>query len=509
VGRTGGYASDAPVAIQAALVDASGPVLGARGEAEVAHPGGGRETLRLADDGRGADAAADDGVYTALYRRTTTSSVTGLPETAPGSAGSYRVRFTMFAADGTPVRHDALSFWVGAGPTDDADGDGLLDRYEALHGCLADSTPADDPDGDRLSSSAERAEGTDPCESDSDGGGEHDGSEIARRGGNPFDARDDLLSAPGWLSLVTRVAELHVPDDPRFVPQPNANLLRVPSAREYALLSIERREVAGATQLPWLERARVDPRALGGAFLDAGLAPGLTFEYRLRGIDADGNESAVSPVVAATVKQDPLAPIGALRLLAGPRTDDATLDLAIDLYGEDDPGSIDMRVGRARDRLAYAAYRATTRIDTIAPAEPTPMLVTAQLRDAALNESQRYAEEIIVHPRGSLGSIRGRVDRGTTAGDGGVLVRLVGRPADPVAVSEADGSFELDDLLPGTYEVQFLDPYAAGFRGGVVVAAGDVTDVGVVAVPEPGALAAALAALASLWLRRRYAGGSR
>jgi hypothetical protein len=408
----------------------------------------------------------------------------------------------MFKADGTPVRHDALSFWVGQGPTNDADGDGLLDRYEALHACLADTAASDDPDGDRLSSSQEHAAGTDPCNSDTDEGGENDGSEVAR-GGNPIAPRDDLLPTPGWFSLVTRINE-HLEVDPRYVPQPFANLLRVPSADAYALLLIERRETAGATSLPWMERARIDPRTLGGVWLDANLPAGLTFEYRMRGIDAAGNESALSPTLAATVKQDPLAPIGALRILHGPRTDDPVVNLAVDLYG-DAPGEIEMQVGNPRERLAYQAYRAITSVDAITPEAPTPMLIAAKLRDASGNESQVYSDEIVVYPRGALGDVRARVERVGGGGDAAIFVRLAGLGDGPVATSGEDGVVVLPDLLPGTYTVEFIeqDGKVGALKMDVVVEAGEETDLGVVAVPEPSALAAALAVWASLWMQKR------
>ena len=513
VGRTGGFASALPVLVQASLLDAAGPVTGAVGEAEVEHPDGSLETLHLADDGIGADAAAADGVYTARFRRTTAWSTSGLPETVPGARGSYRVkvRFPNLPGAAGNGRFDEHAFWVGVGDAIDTDGDGLLDRYEDQHACLADSLASEDPDGDGLSSTQELAAGTDPCSSDTDEGGEHDGSEIAR-GGNPLDPRDDRLPAPGFFALVTRINELHVPQDPRTVPQPNANLLRVPSAPEYALLLIERRERNGATALPWTERTRVDPRTLGGVWLDAGLAPGLTFEYRMRGIDAEGNESALSPTIEAQVKTDPLAPIGSLRIPGSRRTDDPSFDVAVDLYLEDDPGAIEMQVGPASARNAFEPYAQTKSIDTQTPLEPEPLLVVATLRDAAGNESLRYAEEIVVHPRGTLGDLRARVDRANGGSDAGVLVRLAGLPGELMALSDANGDVWLPNLLPGDYTVEFVEPDGSigAVAPGVLVSAGEETDLGTVLVPEPGALAAAFAALAALvGVRRRYAGGSR
>jgi Mg-chelatase subunit ChlD len=512
VGRTGGSAAALPVAIGAALVGPSGPITGAVGEAEVEHPDGTTETLLLADDGRGDDAAADDGVYTATFRRTTAWSATGLPETVPGTRGSYRVAVRFPRLPGAlpdDGRFDAFSFWVGLGDANDGDGDGLFDRYEEIHDCLAGTAAAADPDGDRLSSTEEHLAGTDPCESDTDEGGENDGSELAR-GGNPIDPRDDLLPAPGFFSLVTRINELHVPQDPRYVPQPSSNLLRVPAAKEYALLLIERRETAGGTSLPWTERARVDPRTLGGVWLDAGLVPGLAFEYRMRGIDASGNESAVSRTVSGVVKLDPLAPIGALRIPGNRRTDDPQIDVAIDLYGEEDPAAIQMRVGAAHGRGSFETYRATKTIDVPAPAEPTPMLVLATLRDAAGNESLPYAEEIVVHPRNSLGDVRASIERPEGASPAGVVVRLAGLPGEPFAVSGKDGAVALTDLLPGVYTVEFVEPDGSvAVSLPTVVLGGGATDLGTVSVPEPDAIAGAIAALVALGIRARTVGRSR
>jgi hypothetical protein len=504
VGRTGGFASDVPVEVEAAVV-AAAPVAVAGIEHVFALPESGDEVLVVFQNG---DQRGDDGVFRTRFRRTITSSATGLPETLPGSIGSYgiRTRATGRDADGHAYeRFDEQWFWVGASPATDSDGDGLRDVYEATTPCLdpdvADA--ASDPDADRLGAAAERLAGTDPCHADTDGGGEHDGSEIAR-GADPNDPRDDALPAPGWLSVVSRISELHVPDDPRFVPQPFAILLRVPSAPSYDRLLIERRRTGTANPEPFVELARPDPRALGGAFLDAGLGAGATYEYRVRGVDADGNESAPSRVVTATVKADPLAPIGALRVVGGPRTDALAVDLAIDLYGDDDPAQIEMQIEQEGVRGGgYEAYAPIQTLTLRPVTAPTSKLVQATLRDDAGNESQTYVASVLQYPAGSLGSIHGTVQTEDGAPAGGVLVQLAGLPAEARVVTAPDGSFALDGLLPGTYGVELLDLPHVGFRGGVVVAAGDVTEIGVVPVPEPGALAAALVALAAL--ARRYA----
>ncbi|MBN2383113.1 proprotein convertase P-domain-containing protein [bacterium] len=86
-----------------------------------------------------------------------------------------------------------------AGPTTfeiiltDSDDDGLPDVYENAHPCLdpgIDDTEAD-PDYDYLSNESEFGLGTDPCDGDSDGGGDNDGSEL-NNGRKTDDFEDDL-----------------------------------------------------------------------------------------------------------------------------------------------------------------------------------------------------------------------------------------------------------------------------------------------------------------------------
>jgi len=487
-GPAGSFDRGLPVAVQAALVDASGPVLGATGEAEVVHPDGRHETLPLVDDGSGADQTPDDGVYSARYARTTVSGSAGASGAAPDVDGSYRVKVrfpTLPAPASSTARYATTAFRVGDEPDGDADGNGLLDGWEAIHPCLAGFSPQDDGDGDGLRTGDEFEAGTDPCRSDSDGGGEHDGSELAR-GASPVDPRDDALPAPGWFTLVTLVNELHVPEDPAFVPEPFGHLFRVPSAPAYARVRIERREVVpGAAPTAWTVLAEPDPRTLGGAFRDRNLPDGVTFQYRMRGIGREGQESAVSRIVEATVKGDPLAPIGALRLDHGPRTDDPTARVLVDLYREQPHGTT-MRVSSAGTRAPWVPYAPETAVALPTVDAPTSVAIRATLRDAAGNESLAYDGTLRVHPRGSLGSIRGRAERPGAPDDGDVLVRLAGRPEERVETSDTNGSFRLDDLVPGTYTVELLYADLLVSVADVPVGPGAETDVGTVVVAGDG-----------------------
>jgi hypothetical protein len=500
-GRTGGFDRHLPIVLEAAFLDANGPIADATAEARVDHPDGTSDAIALRDDGRDADQLAGDGVYSATYRRTTIAGPTGGSETGGGTLASYPLHFHVARPNGV-ARRATESIWAGVVASADVEPDGLPDAWEALHLCLEIglSDAALDPDADRLTSADELDAGTDPCRGDTDGGGEHDGSELAR-GARPLDPGDDALPAPGWLTVVNRIYELHVPDDPRFVPQPFAILLRVPSSPAYAQVLIERRRTGTANPEPWVVIGRPDPRELGGAFLDDELPEGATFEYRVRGVDAAGNESAVSKVVEATVKADPVAPIGALRIAHGPRTDDASVDLGIDLYLDDDHEiEMDLVVGASAGGPTWKPYAAEASIALPVVDAPTDTVVKATLRDAAGNESLTYAESIRQYPPNSLGSIRGFAEH-VSGSHGGVEVRLADHAGEAIGLSAPDGSFVLDDLLPGTYTVELESAGVSGRVTGVVVDPGEQTDVGTVLVPEPGALAAALAALGALATR--------
>lgn len=504
VGRTGGFASNEPLALQAALVGSDGPILGADATAEVEHPDGTIDTVELRDEGDRGDAAPHDGVYTGVYRRTTAFSATSLSETQPGSRGSYPTTLRVRRDAEAFERIEHTSFWIGQGSIADADGDGMLDRWEARFGCLSTAANdfASDPDGDRSTAGAERLAGTDPCDSDTDDGGENDGSEFAR-GGAPGDGSDDALPAPGWFATVNRTADPHLPKDPKFTPQPFGILLRVPTSSEWAEVVIERR---AHPDFLWEPIGRPTAASVGGAFLDDSLPEGVTYSYRMRGVDADGNESAVSPEVTATVQADPLAPNGALRIDRGPRTDDAVVDVFVDLY-TDDPADIEMRlVTPVEPGAAFEPYASVATVVMPTVAEPTPVAIVATLRDDAGNLSLDYSESILQYPPGSLGSIRGIADRIGTGSNAGIIVSIADRPEEAVAVSEADGSFVLDDLLPGIYRVEFVGDGITGRVTGVVVDPSDQTDVGTVLVPEPHAIAAMLVAIAAL--ARRYSRSS-
>ena len=162
-GRAGGFAAQLPIAIETALHDATGPIADASVKIQLTNPEANDEVLVAFDHGDLDDDREGDGVYTALFRATNGYSPTGLPDAiGNGSPGSYRLRVVASGTDHAGHAFQRIGesdFWVGLGDAVDSDGDGLLDRYEALHSCLspgADDT-ANDRDGDQVGARTSRA----------------------------------------------------------------------------------------------------------------------------------------------------------------------------------------------------------------------------------------------------------------------------------------------------------------------------------------------------------------
>jgi hypothetical protein len=262
------------------------PIPGAEISATVQCPGK-QQFLPLFDDGEHGDGKANDGLYGNLFTPLTSLS-TGNPE------GSCRVKVqTDGVAGEIGPRYGHLAFAL---EFVDTDGDGMPDIWEDTHGLnkLDPDDASEDPDLDDLDNLAEYNNGTDPNNSDTDGGGENDGSEVNLFGQDPLDPADDEIPAIEWVDASPHISATVM----TFNVDPDYNRLRLARATSLARLASPDADYA------WVEN-NVDPT---GVYTDDGLTNGATYSYRMMAVDGDGHRSAVSPARDATPKEDPFPP---------------------------------------------------------------------------------------------------------------------------------------------------------------------------------------------------------
>jgi hypothetical protein len=268
--------------------------------------------VRLYDDGRHGDGRIADGLYAGLYTRVNQALVVqpklerGVEQPPPAmDEGAYRVRVL---ARGEKFRREALgSFAVMEGQ--DRNQNRIPDAWEEENQVL---DPNSDPDLDYLLSGDEYWVGTDPHNSDSDGGGENDGSEI-EHGQDPLDPTDDRIEAPEFLQVYPKNGSVLVTYDVK---------------KEYARMELWR---APSSDGPWNLHVAELPR--GGAFLDRA-TNGKRYYYRYIAEDAErtaapGHRSVVLDSVAVIPSVDPVPPEGVVIVNKGAlETDDLTVRLS-------------------------------------------------------------------------------------------------------------------------------------------------------------------------------------
>jgi hypothetical protein len=307
-----------------AILSADSPIPCGQVEALVTNPSGFETRVPLFDDGEHGDGVADDGLCAGLYTRLNQAQQVqppeedGVPSPTADDEGGYSVRLIATGDGDTPFQREGLgSFMVLEG--EDSDGDGMPDGWEEDHDV---DDPLDDPDLDCLWNGLEYPFGTDPNNSDSDGGGENDFYELAN-GQEPLDPVDDEIEAPDFFHAAPADGAVHLTYDVKA---------------EYTQMYLFRSE---SPEGPWSCAVQhVSALPLTGEYTDPAVN-GTTYHYRL--IAWDGvHASATLDSEGVTPSADPVPPEARVIIDSGrPSTDVRDVTLTFGPYPNepDDPDS--------------------------------------------------------------------------------------------------------------------------------------------------------------------------
>ena len=216
------------------------------------------------------------------------------------------------AQDGDIRREKRGSITVLEG--EDSNNDGVPDDFIATH---CPGAPNSDADLDQLSCSDEYYTGTDPNNSDTDGGGENDGSEVLDFGTNPLNPAGDQIEAPDFLHTQAQNGSVLVTYDVKA---------------EYVAIRLYR---ATNPNGPWT--LRVSELPLSGSYVDTATND-TTYLYRILALDAQGHGSAIPTSTPVTPSVDPIPPAAQILIDDGaPTTSDLDVLLSFVPYeGEPD-----------------------------------------------------------------------------------------------------------------------------------------------------------------------------
>ncbi len=310
---------------------------------------------------------AGDGVYSTRFHNTAV-------------AGQYDVALTVDCispVSGAAVhREERTGFALAA--CEDLDADNMCDEWELTYG-LDPTDPNDgtlDSDEDELTNEEEHENGTDPTDSDTDHGGESDGSEVTS-GSDPRDRTDDDMS---------RCVVHAIPGDEQVAVTPGC------SVDSTLVLVVQR----GPSEVgPWsaVPAAAYDP--VTGLVIDTGLTNGTPTCYRTR-LEGPNGVSPWSVPFCVVPGSDSVAPhVQSLAVANECEFDDVqlTINAGDDLYdaalpeiGMKPSGVTEMRVWTGPggpDSVSWQPFSSPVSVDT--PGDGT--VISVQVRDAAGNVS--------------------------------------------------------------------------------------------------------------------------
>ncbi|MFZ6029302.1 MAG: vWA domain-containing protein [Chloroflexota bacterium] len=255
------------------------------------------QIIPLYDDGQHNDGQANDGFFAGRYTLAIESAAVppvdeeGVPNPPEAEdEAAYRVR--LLATYGEIRRETRGSFAVPAG--EDENGDSIPDDFVAMR-CAG--VPNSDADLDQLDCTDEYYTGTDPNNSDTDGGGESDHSEAILNGLDALIPGDDMIDAPAFVQTTAQNGSVLLSYD---VKPPYVNVIAYRSS-----------DSAG----PWL--LINDDLPLTGIFTDTSVTNETTYRYCVQAADAADHHTAVVCSQPVTPRIDPVPPEAAMLINGG------------------------------------------------------------------------------------------------------------------------------------------------------------------------------------------------
>ncbi len=378
----------------------------------------------------------------------------------------------------------------------DADEDRLPDRWEALYPCviLGKDDAGADPDKDGLNNFQELQNGTNPCDADTDDGGESDGSEV-NRGADPLNPRDD--GVPTLVGVGVFVADTD--DSPTIKLRPNSNMVQYPPSGYQQLALYRSLDPNGQFE----QVAVIDPAKseTPGVHIDNGvfLKPDVPYYYMMMGMGPKGETTAFSRVFMCIPRTEPYAPRGSVLINGGAHcTTNAGTPVTLSLNvlkqllnGKGDAAGpamfttegLEMIISNSPnfEKATWQPYKPVVEGWQIEPDKATDIArVYVKYRDANGLESIVENDGIRVKKEGTLGAIVGQVLLEGQDDHTGTPIMVI--PTDPrlhVAQTDEAGDFDYGPLMPGAYNLMLSrDGYVTQTLKDVRVMADQITNIG-------------------------------